>query len=161
MTLRVNKVSQAEIQSKTFPQQNRHKPEHERGAGLAHDHKNDWSQRTCGKRGGRGITGEEGDCEPDDAKGQAGRPGNGEKTAEEGRDPFAAPKFLPGRKQMAKKGAERGDERKGARRKMRNGQNRDGTLQKIEEKGERGQVLAAGARNVGRANIAGADRAKV
>ena len=61
---------------------------------------------------------------------------------------------------MAKKGAERGEER-GARRKTGNDPNRDGTLQEIEEKGQRGQILAAGAKNVGRANIAGADRAEV
>lgn len=62
---------------------------------------------------------------------------------------------------MAKKSAERGEEHGGARRNMGNGQNRDGPLQEIEEEGQRGQILAAGAQNVGRANIAGSDRAKV
>ena len=91
------------------------------------------------------YAGEEGDREPDDAKGERRLPGNAEKTAEEGRDPFAASKFQPGRKQMAKKSAERGGKHGGARRKMGNDQNRDGSLQKIEEKGQRGQILAAGA----------------
>ena len=61
---------------------------------------------------------------------------------------------------MAKKGAERGEER-GARRKTGNDPNRDGTLQEIEEKGQRGQILAAGAKNVGRANITGSDCAQI
>lgn len=55
---------------------------------------------------------------------------------------------------MAKKGAERGGKHGGPRHEMRNAQNRDGSLQKIEEKGQRGQILAAGAQNIGRANIA-------
>ena len=62
---------------------------------------------------------------------------------------------------MAKKSAERGEEHGGARRKISDAQNRDGSLQEIEEKGQRGQILAAGAQNIGRANIAGADRAQV
>ena len=40
-------------------------------------------------------------------------------------------------------------------------QYRDGPLQEIEEKGQRGQVLAAGAKNVGRANITGTDRVEI
>ena len=44
---------------------------------------------------------------------------------------------------------------------MGDGQNRDRSLQKIKQKGQRRQILAAGAQNIGRANIAGADRAEV
>ncbi len=49
------------------------------------------------------MAGEEGDREPDDGEGERRLPGDGEKAAEEGRDPFAAPKPDPDRKQMAKK----------------------------------------------------------
>src|SRR5208283_1025156 len=143
------------------PQEDRHQAKRDGGAGLAHDRKNDGCQRARRKSSGRRIAGEESHRQPDDGEGETRRPGGGEKAAEKSRDPLTAPKPNPNRKQMAEKRPERGGEHGGARCEMGDGQNRDRSLQKIKQKGQRRQILAAGAQNIGRADIAGTDRAEV
>ena len=143
------------------PQKDRHQAKRDGGAGLAHGRKNDGCQCARGKSGGRGIAGKEGHRQPDDGEGETRRPGGGEKAAEKSRDPLAAPKPNPDGKQIAEKRPERGKQHGSTRREMGDGQNRDRSLQKIKQKGQRRQILAAVAQNIGRADIAGADRAEV
>ena len=62
---------------------------------------------------------------------------------------------------MAEKGAERGDDGGIAAKNMRGDQNRRGALEHVAEQGRGGKALAAGAQNIGGADIAGADRAQI
>ncbi len=62
---------------------------------------------------------------------------------------------------MAEKGADRGCDRKVSPQKMLGDQHRRGALEYVADKGRGSQPLAAGAQNVGGADIAGANGTKV
>src|ERR1700719_2552640 len=62
---------------------------------------------------------------------------------------------------MAEKGAQRSNDRGVAIKNMRDDQYRRGALEHVAEQGRDGEALAAGAQNIGGADIAGADRAQI
>ena len=90
------------------------------------------------------------------AERRRGRPIESEQHAEIGRDAFAAAKAEPHRKEMAEKGAEPGGHG-GVGAEMRPQPYGGGAFQQIEQQRERRQALVAGAQDIGRADIAGAD----
>src|ERR1700719_3476728 len=62
---------------------------------------------------------------------------------------------------MAEKGAQRSNDRGVAIKNMRDDQYRRGALEHVAEQSRDGEALAAGAQNIGGADIAGADRAQI
>src|SRR5690606_9280132 len=83
-------------------------------------------------------------------------PGQPDQHAEIGGHALAALEAEPDREKMADEGAEAGDDREVAPPAARD-EHRDGALQGIEEKGESGEPLVAGAQHIGGADVAGAD----
>ena len=79
-----------------------------------------------------------------------------------GGDALAALEAEPDREEVAEEGAEPGDERGVASPpNASRDQHRGGALEHVAEQRRGGEALAAGAQHIGRADIAGADRADV
>ena len=120
----------------------------------------------------RGEACGEGGGEPGDAGDQPGRPVQRQHGAEEGGDALAALEAETDGKDVPDKGAERGErhqdfaapERRGAEpgeEDAAGDKGRDGAFAGVEEEREEGELLVAGAQDVGRADIARADVADV
>ena len=82
------------------------------------------------------------------------------RTPSAGRDALAAAEPDPGRGAMPDHGGHAGEQRE-QQPPLPGDQHRDRALAAVEQQGARGDVLAAGAQHVGRADVAGADGADV
>jgi hypothetical protein len=124
-------------------------------------------QHGRGRRAGdqcrkRRIAGHCRNGEPQNREGDECSPGTkAEQEPDEGRHAFAALKAEPDRKQMAEKGAERGDDRSVAAEESVCDGDRGGALEHVTEKRRRGKAFSAGAQDVGGADIARADGAHI
>jgi hypothetical protein len=83
-----------------------------------------------------------------------------EQHAEIGGDALAALEAEPHGEEMAEEGAEAGDDGE-VRPPSAGDEHRGGALQRVEQQGEGGEPLVAGAQHVGGADVAGADLAHV
>ena len=96
----------------------------------------------------------------DRSEGQRCRPVQPDEHAEIGGDALATPKVEPGREDVAEEGGEPGIERE-VRVEPAGDEHGRRAFQCIEQQGEGGKPLVAGAQHIGRADIAGADLADV
>ncbi len=136
----------------------------ERGDGdpvKAEEREVDGRQRCGDERGKRRVARKERDRDPGRCGQQSDRPRKRDQDAEVGRDALAALEAEPHRIDVAH---ERGASGGNARDRPGGGagdDNGEDALERIEKKRRRGETLAAGAQDIGRTDISGADVADV
>ena len=143
------------------PEQRRQDQEQCREIAMAVEQEQRRRQRACHQRRARRVAGPPRHHQPDQAEGDRARPEQAEQHADIGRDALAALEAEPDRKQVAEKRAECGDHRGRRSAEVAGDDNGHGAFQHVAEQRRGGQALAAGAQHVGRADIAGADRAQI
>ena len=113
------------------------------------------------KRRRRRVTRERRDREPDDGEDDRRRPSEADQRAEIGRDALAAAELEPDRIHVAEDRARSRRERRRRPKQPPRQHDRQRRLQRVERERRRRQPLAAGAQDIGGADVARADRAQV